>query len=125
MWQHEEDVLAANGLTHGEWAVLITAAYYIPLPVRHFIPHAAWESAHDTTEAQARRGYESCLSRGLIRLTEAGHVERERHVFGQYTGESTEYPADGVVLTEAGYALHSKVCLELFGPEYFATRNWW
>lgn len=119
MWDHEERVLAEHDLSHGDRAILIAAYYCIPLPRDEFIPYAAADSHGFASKSQTQVGFDRCFARGLITLTTAGHLEKDLDVFGKNTGESTEYPAHGVVLTEAGRALHAKVSLAIFGSQYF------
>ena len=125
-WDHEEQILQQNGITHAEWAVLITAGYYVPFPRGRFIPHAVWEHNHaerydDVNEATVAAAIESCLTRGWITVTYEGHVERERDVLGEYTGETTEYPEDGITLTDAGHDIHNRIAIGLYGRDYFSS----
>jgi len=127
--------LALHAATPAEWAVLITAGYYIPLPRNKFASHAEWEARagcprteNDVTEAQVAEAIDSCLLKGWIQLTEKGHVEQHRDVFGRLTGGRpedpvgcTEYPADGIVLTELGQKVHSAIAIAHLGRAYFET----
>ncbi len=121
-WDHEVHVLKAHGLTYGDWAILITAGYYIPVAGERFIEQATWEIQKGAKTEDVREGYDRCLTNGWVRLVREGHMEHDIDVFGMKTGDITEYPENGVILTEAGHALHSKVAIEIFGADYF--RNW-
>ena len=115
-------MLHQHGLTEGDWAILITSFYCIPLPQKPFIECAVWESMGRATQEQVTLGLDHCLTRGLVRFVNEGHIEHDRNVFGQLKGNITEYPDGGVVLTEAGYELHSKVCFAIFGENYFRPK---
>lgn len=125
-WDHQERVIEEHGVTHSEWAVLITAGYYIPLPRDSFVQQAVWEVNNgdpydDVNEASVVRAIDTCLTRNWIALTAEGHVERERNVLGVYTGASTTYPRDGIVLTEDGHNIHNSIAIASYGREYFAS----
>ena len=118
--------LAEHGVRMAEWAVLLTAGYYVPLSRPGFIPHATWEgnggvSHGDVDQASVAEALTSCLEKGWVVLTEEGHVERERNVLGKYTGETTTYPKDGVVLTDSGRELHNRIAIGVYGRDYYAT----
>jgi formylglycine-generating enzyme required for sulfatase activity len=125
-WEHEQRVLAKHGVTNAEWAVLITAGYYISFPRSCFISHAVWEGnggvPHgEVVQAAVAEALATCLEKGWVAPTEEGHVERERNVLGEYTGETTTYPKDGVVLTDAGHDIHNQIAIGVYGRDYFAT----
>lgn len=113
-WEDQQRIRAELGVTNPIWAVLITAGYYIPLPRDRFIPHAVWEVNNanprdDVDDRSVAQAIDTCLSRGWIRLTAEGHSERERNRLGEFTGESTTYPKDGIVLTELGHDVHNRI----------------
>jgi hypothetical protein len=122
----EDRALAENCVSDAEWAILITAGYYIPIPRGRFGQQAAWEARcgrpereGDVTDQQASDAIVSCLSKGLIRLTEDGHKEPERNVLGRFTGEVTEYPAEGIVMTEKGYGIYNRIRIAIRGIDYY------
>ncbi len=117
-----DSVLHQHGLTEGDWAILITAFYCVPLPKQAFIECAAWESMGRANQEQVALTLDQCLIRGLVRFVKGGHIEHGRNVFGQSKGNATEYPDDGVVQTEAGHDLHSRVCFAIFGENYFGPK---
>ena len=124
--EERQRILAENGVTEAEWAILVTAGYYIPLPKQQFIQQAAWESRTgqpsregDITEQQAAAALESCLAKGWAKLTECGHEERERNVLGEFCGELCIYPQDGVALTDQGHELNRRISIAIFGRDYF------
>jgi hypothetical protein len=124
--EHKSQILAANGVSSAEWAVLSSAAYYTPISRRRFIPQAAWESRcgrkprpGDLEEHEISTALDACLAKDWVMLTKQGHVERERGVLGEYTGDKFVYPDQGVVLTDSGHELHSRVAIEIFGRDYF------
>lgn len=122
IWDKEVRVLQEHGLTYGDWAILITAGYYIPLAGDRFIEQAVWESLGRATLDEVRKGYDHCLSHAWIKLVPAGHQEHERNVFGEKTGDVTEYPENGIVLTDSGHHLWASVGLALFGSQYFRNK---
>jgi hypothetical protein len=127
-WEHEDRMLAANFVTSAEWAVLLTAGYYIPVSKGRFIRQAAWESRAgrtpsegDLEEHEIAAALEACLSNGWVQLTKQGHAEKNRTLLGVYTGVTTIYPNNGIVLTETGHEVHKRVATAIFGREYFAS----
>jgi hypothetical protein len=129
--QREQRAIDSHGATEAEWVVLLTAGYYIPLPKDRFIPQAAWEGRSgrseqregDVSEQQIAEAIDSCLLKGWVRLTEEGHVEHERNVLGSHTGETTEYPKDGIALTEAGHRIHSGIAIAIHGRDYYSSES--
>lgn len=125
-WEREQQVLAEHGVTNAEWAVLITAGYYVSLSHSRFIPHAVWEGnggiRHGKLDrAAVAKALTSCLKKGWVAMTKKGHIERERNVLGEFTSETMVYPKDGVVLTEAGHDIHNQIAIGIYGRDYFST----
>ena len=118
-WDHEVNVLETHGLTYGDWAILITAGYYIPVAGERFIKQALWEIQGNATLEEVRAGFEHCLAQRWVQLVSEGHIEYDLNVFGEKSGHATEYPEDGVSLTQSGHALWSTVAIAIFGAEYF------
>ena len=118
-WKHEREILEKHGVSIGEWAILISAGYYIPLSRDRFLSHAVFEYNDPIKPNEVADGLESCLNNRWASLTPIGHIENERNIFGQLTGVQTEYPKDGVVLTERGHMIHRMLAFEIHGEEYF------
>ena len=117
--EHKADVLNAHGLTFGDWAILITAGYYIPVAGERFIDQATWESQGNANPKEVRNGFERSLAQGWVQLVPEGHVEYNLNVFGERTGDVTQYPENGVILTQSGHALLSKVAIAEYGADRF------
>ena len=117
--EHKANVLNTHGLTFGDWAILITAGYYIPVAGERFIDQATWESQGNATLEEVRKGFERCLAQGWVQLVSEGHVEYNLNVFGEKTGDVTEYPENGVTLTQSGHAIKSKVAIAEYGADHF------
>jgi hypothetical protein len=81
----------------------------------------AWESRAgrepqpgDLEKHEISAALDACLAKDWVMLTRQGHVERDRGVLGEYTGNKFVYPDQGVVLTDSGHELHSRVLIEIF-----------
>ncbi len=119
--------LGEYGATSAEWAILVTTGYNIPYARKKFAWQAAWEARTgcpptdgDVTEDQAECAIDSCVAKDWIRLTEPGHIERHRDIFGHHDGNTTMYPRDGIVLTELGHQVLSRIAISIHGREYYA-----
>lgn len=63
------------GVTPAEAVVLMTVGYEIPLPPQEFIEHAVWESVGTVDERQVSEGFDNCLLKRWICLTQSGLPE--------------------------------------------------
>lgn len=63
------------GVSPAEAVVLLTVGYEIPLPPHEFIKHAVWESVGEVDERQVKDGFDNCLLKRWICLTQQGLPE--------------------------------------------------
>ena len=99
-------VINDHGITHSEWAVLLTAGYYVPLPRDRFIPHAVWEVNNET-------------------VREAGHQVQLIDALGEAINQMREWgPCHWIGLTNEEIVERIDAENEIIGISNMFSHNW-